>query len=49
MNVEDYTVEQIQYMAKEADLMQACRIAGIDNWDGFSDALDIYEQEFKVD
>ncbi len=39
------TEEEYQSLKEDARLLQCLRAAGVDNWEGWDDAIDIFNEE----
>lgn len=37
------SVEEYNELLDDAEFLNALRMAGVDNWDGYDDAIDIYQ------
>ena len=37
------SVEEYNDLLDDAEFLRALRMAGVDNWDGYDDAIDIYQ------
>lgn len=41
----EITVEEYEYLLQEQDFLNCLRAAGVDNWEGYSEAIEMMEDD----